>query len=73
MTATTEEIIAHVKNRIGSYKAPRTVTFVESPPLTAVGKVIRRVVKEKYYRGARAAVVRCGFAWSSRSATIHRL
>ena len=50
-TATVEELIAHVKSRIGGYKAPKTVIFVDSLPLTAVGKVLRRVVKEKYWAG----------------------
>ncbi len=49
--AAAEELIAHVKSKIGGYKAPKTVIFVDSLPLTAVGKVLRRVVKEKYWTG----------------------
>ncbi len=49
--ATAAELIAHVRSKIGGYKAPKTLTFVESLPLTAVGKVLRRVVKEKYWVG----------------------
>lgn len=48
--ATGAELIAHVKSQIGGYKAPKALTFVESLPLTAVGKVLRRVVKEKYWK-----------------------
>jgi acyl-CoA synthetase (AMP-forming)/AMP-acid ligase II len=50
LTATAEELIAHVKNKIGGYKAPKTASLVDSLPLTAVGKVLRRVVKEKYWK-----------------------
>jgi len=47
-TATDSELIAHVKERLGSYKAPKTVTFVDALPLTVVGKVLRRKVRDKY-------------------------
>ena len=49
-TATAEELIAHVKSKLGGYEAPKTVIFVDGLPLTAVGKVLRRVVKEKYWK-----------------------
>ena len=50
-TATVEELIAHVKSRIGSYKAPKSITLVGELPISAVGKVIRRQVREKYWKG----------------------
>ena len=46
-----EELIAHVKARLGGYKAPKTVHFVEQLPLSPVGKVLRRVVKQRYWSG----------------------
>jgi acyl-CoA synthetase (AMP-forming)/AMP-acid ligase II len=48
--ATADELIAHVKRLIGSYKAPKSVTFVAELPLSVVGKVLRRKVKEKYWQ-----------------------
>lgn len=48
-TATAEELIAHVKSRIGNYKAPKSVEFVKALPTSVVGKVLRRKVKEKYW------------------------
>ncbi|PRC91134.1 class I adenylate-forming enzyme family protein [Solimicrobium silvestre] len=45
-----EELIAHSKNRLGAYKAPKTLIFVEELPLSVVGKVLRRKVKEKYWQ-----------------------
>ena len=49
--ATPEELIAHVKERIGAYKAPKSVTLVGELPVSAVGKVIRRQVRDKYWHG----------------------
>jgi len=50
-SATVEELIAHVKSRIGSYKAPKSITLVGELPISVVGKVVRRQVKEKYWKG----------------------
>jgi fatty-acyl-CoA synthase len=50
-TATEEELIAHAKQRLGSYKAPKTVTFVRELPLSPVGKVLRRQVRQRYWVG----------------------
>lgn len=44
-----EELRAHVKKRLGSYKAPKSVAFVTELPLSVVGKVLRRQVREKYW------------------------
>jgi fatty-acyl-CoA synthase len=45
------ELIDHVKTRLGTYKAPKTIKFVEELPLSPVGKVLRRKVKEPYWAG----------------------
>ncbi|SEB24704.1 AMP-binding protein [Variovorax sp. YR216] len=45
-----DELIEHVKGRIGRFKAPKTVSFVESLPLSVAGKVLRRQVREKYWK-----------------------
>ena len=45
-----EELIAHVKGRIGSYKAPKSVVIVTELPMSVVGKVLRRKVREKYWK-----------------------
>lgn len=46
---TAEELIAQTKARLGSYKAPKTLVFVDALPTSVVGKVLRRAVKEKYW------------------------
>ena len=37
---------------IGSVKAPKSVEFVDELPRNANGKVMKRVVREKYWGGA---------------------
>jgi long-chain acyl-CoA synthetase len=43
---TDEELVAFAKNRIGGYKYPREVRIVADVPLTAVGKVDRKALRE---------------------------
>jgi acyl-CoA synthetase (AMP-forming)/AMP-acid ligase II len=44
------ELIAFCKEKKAKYKAPKSVTFVPELPLTVVGKVLRRKVREKYWK-----------------------
>lgn len=46
-----DEIIAHVKERIASYKAPKSVEFVDSLPKNAAGKVSKKTLRAKYWAG----------------------
>lgn len=50
-SATSEEIIAFCKERLSSYKAPKSVDFVESLPKSAAGKILKREVREPYWKG----------------------
>ena len=50
-SATEDELIDHAKRRLGSYKAPKTITFVSELPLSPVGKVLRRQVRQRYWVG----------------------
>ena len=40
------EVIAHVKSRIASYKAPRSVEFVDDLPRTSTGKIRKNELRE---------------------------
>lgn len=48
--APAEDLIEHVKSRIGRFKAPKTIAFVQQLPVSAVGKVLRRHVRDKYWK-----------------------
>ena len=42
-----EEIIQFCKERLAAYKVPRLVDFCDELPMSAAGKVLRRVLREK--------------------------
>lgn len=46
-----EALMQHVKDRKGGTHAPKQVEFVDSLPLTAVGKVDKKVLRAKYWAG----------------------
>ncbi|MBW1682013.1 MAG: long-chain-fatty-acid--CoA ligase [Deltaproteobacteria bacterium] len=50
-TATEEEIIAHCKKHLASYKKPQRVDFLADLPKNAYGKILRRVLKEPFWKG----------------------
>lgn len=45
--ATAEEIIAFCREKLASYKVPRLVEFRKSLPQSAVGKVLRRMLRDE--------------------------
>jgi len=45
--ATGEDIIAFCKERLAAYKVPRLVQFRDSLPKSAVGKVLRKILREE--------------------------
>jgi len=46
MTLTAEEVIAFCKERLAAYKVPKNIEFIDSLPKSAVGKILRREVRE---------------------------
>jgi len=55
-SASEQELIEHVKAKLGHYKAPKSLSFVETLPLSVVGKVLRRHVRDKYWQGQQRQV-----------------
>ncbi|MBL7203279.1 MAG: long-chain fatty acid--CoA ligase [Desulfobacteraceae bacterium] len=48
--ATEQELMDYCMRSLASYKKPRSVDFVDELPKNPNGKILRRVVKEKYWR-----------------------
>jgi long-chain acyl-CoA synthetase len=49
-TLTEEEVLAHCKERLASYKVPRLVEFRDELPKTMVGKVLRKELRSEELR-----------------------
>ncbi len=45
-----QDIIQHLKQLLSGRKSPKSITFVGELPQSAVGKVLRRHVREKYWK-----------------------
>jgi len=48
MTATAEDIMEFCRQKMSSFKRPRSVVFVDELPRTSTGKVLKRVLREQY-------------------------
>ena len=46
-----EELTAHVGPRLAGYKIPRRVEFVDTIPKSAVGKILRRALRDPLWAG----------------------
>ena len=51
--ATEEEMIEFCKHHLARYKAPKSVEFVESLPKNPQGKILKRELRKKYWKGLR--------------------
>jgi fatty-acyl-CoA synthase len=49
--ASEADIIAHARERIAGYKSPKSIDFVDSLPRTPSGKILKRELRERYWRG----------------------
>lgn len=54
--ATEEEIIDLCKENIASYKKPRSVEFFQQLPKSPTGKILKRVIREQYWKSRERAV-----------------
>jgi long-chain acyl-CoA synthetase len=54
---TAEAVLEHCRGQIAGYKCPRSVDFRDAPlPLSGVGKVLKRELREPYWKGFTKAV-----------------
>ena len=49
--ATEAEIVAHCRRHLAGFKAPKSVEFFESLPKGGTGKILKKVLREKYWAG----------------------
>jgi long-chain acyl-CoA synthetase len=50
-------VMEHCREQIAGYKCPRSVDFRTAPlPLSGAGKVLKRELREPYWRGFTKAV-----------------
>ena len=45
---TEDEVIAHCRARIGGYKVPRRMAFVDAMPKSAMGKILKNELRRIY-------------------------
>src|SRR5246127_3236901 len=45
------DIIAWARTRIANFKAPKSVDFVDAIPRNAAGKMLKRELRERYWKG----------------------
>jgi acyl-CoA synthetase (AMP-forming)/AMP-acid ligase II len=45
---TEQKLLDFLRSRIGGYKVPKFVTFVESLPYNASGKLLKRALRDQY-------------------------
>jgi acyl-CoA synthetase (AMP-forming)/AMP-acid ligase II len=47
-----EDLVALVKEQKGALHAPKSVDFVDAIPLSALGKVDKKVLRSQYWQGS---------------------
>jgi len=47
-SATPEELIAHMRDHLAGYKVPKSVEIMDALPLSSMGKILKRELREKF-------------------------
>jgi long-chain acyl-CoA synthetase len=57
MTLGVDDVMEHCRSQIAGYKCPRSIDFRDMPlPLSGAGKVLKRELREPYWKGFTKAV-----------------
>jgi len=51
-----QELIAFCKSKLSGFKCPRSIDFVDELPRTPTGKLLKRLLKEKYWEGKESKI-----------------
>jgi fatty-acyl-CoA synthase len=54
--ANADEIIAYARERFAGYKLPKSIDFVDDLPRNPSGKILKRELRERYWRGQKRRV-----------------
>ena len=54
--ALADELIAHCRQQLAGYKAPRTIDFEAQLPRAPTGKLMKRLLRARYWQGAGRAI-----------------
>jgi len=54
--AAEDEILAHCRNHLAGFKAPKSVEFLNSLPKGGTGKILKKVLREPYWAGRKRRV-----------------
>ena len=46
VVATSEELLAHLKERVARFKVPKKVELLERLPVSAAGKILKRELRQ---------------------------
>ncbi len=49
--ATADALLDHCRDRLARYKAPKKIRFIDAVPLSAVGKPLRRALRDPFWTG----------------------
>jgi long-chain acyl-CoA synthetase len=50
-TLRSSDVVRHVRGKVAEFKVPRTVEFVNALPRNPAGKILKRQLREPYWRG----------------------
>jgi len=50
------EVVAYAREHLAGYKIPRSVSFEEEIPRTGSGKILKRVLREPFWKGRASGV-----------------
>ena len=51
-----KEIIAWMRERLAGFKCPKTVDYIEALPRNPSGKILKRILREPYWKDQERAV-----------------
>jgi fatty-acyl-CoA synthase/long-chain acyl-CoA synthetase len=53
----TERVKAHAREVLASYKLPRSISFADEIPRNGSGKILKRVLREPFWKGHQTGVL----------------